>query len=870
MKYILIILLSIFVTACSDSLDESNGTVLPEPSPDSGIDNEIENPMTLPIEVIGDGGTIIVQNIEFTQSQIENATFLFLYANNLSYENKGSVSINDGPWISLNHVNEDIHVYNKETVYGGMQHGSMSSIRLYVSLEDVVVPSDDPEDNSKTPLVEGVNKFAFRFNFSDGISSGFRIFQLNLMDKKFNNLLNTNAIPMTNPTQWEAPEGYSDNASITAGRELWYNAQIWNHNLTKENLDCLSQQEINSLSEEDLNDITRALFPDLTDIEFDALSPFDKAVPILRCESIDVRSGIQATWYGNPVLASHRIKAKCTDCHTQDGRDLAYFSYSNKVIIEKAKFHNLTEEQGNQIAAYIRSLDVPSYGRPWNPPYQPGASIAFQPVDQWAAGAGIDDVLADDDEMRPYLFPNGTGQINVNAFFDATKMHDTTSVPISLQLPDWARWLPLIHPKDAYGEFWETHTQDWLNPESKYQELRAFLANNSREELITKKAELFSQLNEFWRSFHFFFTTSASDTPSDYKDNLEFTGNWRNMDALADQYLASSNLGYSQMARTSLARLLAVKNFEIHQEFQLEDLALSLTIDPTKQTPRQWLTGINGAGYNVLQASPHFTSCHVAESHECRNFESQSKASGFYESNAWFELQLVLNPGNGWPNLNGPVNYGEHLQLLLDSTNNQDPDITGHYNQIRSDRELKSSQLPIRHETLRYYRALNTMYQTKSWEHGQDSAEKKDGFLLNQQGPWSFFGVTESWNLSAHGLKDWSARLNDIDDGLEVKVVNAMLTQLANQLSRPVNAPSTYYRATGIDMRFALDPKEKSEYVAPIENEYRWADRFWLLAEEWAQMGADPSRINAVIDWCEDAWPNMNWELRRPEAILAP
>ena len=77
-------------------------------------------------------------------------------------------------------------------------------------------------------------------------------------------------------------------------------------------------------------------------------------------------------------------------------KDLAYFSYSNNSIIERSKFHQLTEDEGKKIAAYIRSLDVLRHGRPWNPPYQPGKVIDKRPIEQWAAGAGIDAVLEND------------------------------------------------------------------------------------------------------------------------------------------------------------------------------------------------------------------------------------------------------------------------------------------------------------------------------------------------------------------------------------------------------------------------------------------------------------------------------------------
>src|SRR5215469_13543965 len=65
-------------------------------------------------------------------------------------------------------------------------------------------------------------------------------------------------------------------------------------------------------------------------------------------------------------------------------------------IVARSHFHGLTTLQGEQIASYIRSLPLPSPGRPWNPPYQPGPGLDKQPVWAWAAGAGLEWVLPND------------------------------------------------------------------------------------------------------------------------------------------------------------------------------------------------------------------------------------------------------------------------------------------------------------------------------------------------------------------------------------------------------------------------------------------------------------------------------------------
>ena len=60
----------------------------------------------------------------------------------------------------------------------------------------------------------------------------------------------------------------------------------------------------------------------------------------------------------SPLNSGRIIHASCADCHAQDGRDLKYFNYSNASIQARSVFHGLTPTQGEQIASFVRSLDL--------------------------------------------------------------------------------------------------------------------------------------------------------------------------------------------------------------------------------------------------------------------------------------------------------------------------------------------------------------------------------------------------------------------------------------------------------------------------------------------------------------------------------
>jgi hypothetical protein len=119
----------------------------------------------------------------------------------------------------------------------------------------------------------------------------------------------------------------------------------------------------------------------------------------------------------------------CARCHANSGADLQYYAFSNHSIVERAMFHRFTREEAEDIASYIRSLDVARVGRPYQAPFQPGANNVG------AAGASHDAVLADDAAFTK------TGVVSF-APWESAGAVDTFRVPTAVQAPTWLRWLP--------------------------------------------------------------------------------------------------------------------------------------------------------------------------------------------------------------------------------------------------------------------------------------------------------------------------------------------------------------------------------------------------------------------------------------------
>ncbi len=314
----------------------------------------------------------------------------------------------------------------------------------------------------------------------------------------------------------------------------------------------------------------------------------------------DIQAG-KTLWYTGaltvPVAGSTPtpIVAHCTDCHAQDGRDLKYFNYSNNSIQVRSMFHGLTAQQGNQIASYIRSLNIPNPGRPWNPPYQPGPGLDSLPVSQWAAGAGINSVLAKDADMLPYLMPGGS-----TANWAPSANLSAREVPVEVQLPDWNQWLPGVSPMDAWGSAFLTS-----DVYTGYQSIRANLVPNDATSYQSQAANIWTW-NLRDRAFLSPLTLPVTDP------------GWNN------PYYAETIFG------TRMWNM--VKHWEVFQEFGLEGMA-QVAFGPQADT-RAWYT-----------QEPFFASPNMIQTPQ-NSVGNGLLITWYYTSFAWYHVQLILNYSN--------------------------------------------------------------------------------------------------------------------------------------------------------------------------------------------------------------------------------
>jgi len=498
---------------------------------------------TLPLEVMGAAGATVPVSVSIPAgSNLNGQVQLWLQVHGLKYETEASVQVNGGAWTPIN--TSTVTLQGNGALYGGIG-GGFSTLKLTLNL---------PQGSITT----GTNTLVFRFNGTDGITSGFRVLNLNILDPSGNQLVPAGSFTQDDPSTWQPP--LNDTADIQAGQTLWRTASL--------------------------------------------------------------------------VTPSGAIQAHCADCHAQDGRDLKYFNYSNFSIEARAMFHGLTQQQGQQIASYIRwlSAPAPSNARPWNPPYQPGPGQSTVPVVNWSAGAGLDAVLDQDSEMLSYLMPGGS-----TAAWAGNARLNANEIPIPFQLMDWNQWLPQIHPIDVYGA---AFTSSALN--QGYLQIRSMLIPNnaaSYQNVVTNSAW------PYWLNNGGILGGPSPDATDPRWSNPNFVRQWR-----------------------SLPLWGLVKFWELNQEFGLEGMAPAVfnnaqlaqqtfSIPPgTPSWDRGWFTSIPffaGPGIGkVPRPSP--------------GIGNGTVMAHIYQSWAWYNLQLLVNDaGIDWPYAMGyPTN-----DLTWDSQN---------------------------------------------------------------------------------------------------------------------------------------------------------------------------------------------------------
>jgi len=160
----------------------------------------------LPIEVVGENGTIATLTFDVPAGRAVEARSLWMQIHNLAYPDMASVQLNETAWVPLN--NSTVNVAEPGKSYGGIG-GGFSTLKMTLPLPPRAV-------------VEGANTLRFRFNRSDGVVSGFRVLAFNLLAADSSPVLEPNAFVQEDPGAWQPPLP----GGAQAGEALWHNAPL--------------------------------------------------------------------------------------------------------------------------------------------------------------------------------------------------------------------------------------------------------------------------------------------------------------------------------------------------------------------------------------------------------------------------------------------------------------------------------------------------------------------------------------------------------------------------------------------------------------------------------------------------------------------
>jgi hypothetical protein len=541
-------------------------------------------------------------------------------------------------------------------------------------------------------------------------------------------------------------------------------------------------------------------------------------------DAADIAAG-KTLWYTAQLmdLSGHLIFARCTNCHFTDGGDLKYFNYSNLAIKARSMAHGLTGLQGEQIASYIRSIDLKlpagvtqkDLGRPWNPPFQPGPGLDAKPQIEWPAGAGVEWALDSDSQTLAYMFPNGLASPDAAARVDADAMLNQREIPVALQLPDWNHWLPVIHPLDSPFAVHPTSDiyTDFANSKfmQGYDHMKADFSNSATlNSLITQSHNnlitvtngssacpggIDAELNIWWPFYLFtvgtnntFYLTADKTTPS-----LDFM---------------------------STRQLYAVKQMELHLEYGLFDRA------------RDAYPYNNGRAflYNdwlAFGVSPHVS----ANAQFLYPFDSPIKEQ--YLATAWYETQRIINPGNKVAHAGGPIDF-----------NYQSPHVVG-----------LSLLSGVPHGYMLAIDEFTSLQQASSppyaWERCDDHSSGQLLYAPKNSMPSRLIFEPALDCIGPDYLGFDPADWRDLD-ALFVNAFADKMAQRPNFASWPrlgSVTPGSSYVPT---LNTATTDSCSSNDISVPDNTYQ-------SLQYMGQLGVDPAVIQRLADWGAGLWPLANW-----------
>ncbi len=171
--------------------------------------------ITLPIEVLSPSINSYTVPVDFVlKEDASEADRIFLKVHRPVYRDvsvnpqrgaKMSIRLNEGPWIDI--TNDNVSCFAQEKSFGGL-NGAYHTVRMTVPISNAV---------------SGMNTLRFRYNGTDGLTTGFRVLRFNVRNGR-NNLIPASEFVEDNPSNWKPI--FNDAKRIAEGKSLWLSKQL--------------------------------------------------------------------------------------------------------------------------------------------------------------------------------------------------------------------------------------------------------------------------------------------------------------------------------------------------------------------------------------------------------------------------------------------------------------------------------------------------------------------------------------------------------------------------------------------------------------------------------------------------------------------
>lgn len=734
-------------------------------------------------------------------------------------------------WIPV--TDATVQPADPERIQGGLHHGGMYTTRISLKFDAATM--------SRLVASPRSNRVQFRFNGTEGETNGYRVLNAQLQDRQGRTL-------STNPVQ-HADIGLQK----TAGRLLTEDAKAG-------------------------------------DVLWHAQDRLLKSSIVRR-----------------------PIRAACASCHAADGRDLQYFNYSNNAIVQRSRFHGLSETQGRQIAAYLRfsQRHVPHVPRaaPWQPPYQPGPGSDLRTPVEWAAGAGLGAVLDTPLQAAQALFGKridnqvlSLTQAEVDHVMNSGATLNTRDIAIALQLPDWNAWLPSVHPMDIWPANAAAPTGSFetggrfsaggaAHPNGHALKIDAWLAANRNPNGLygdwshltpAQRATIQSTFRGVgWEAYRFLGGGRGDHIAASGEYGAQ-VGASRLTALAAPASVARDPAAFSrsamiERATASVLQWNAVRQWGWAHQYGLEGNQRHFL--GTHDVARGTWTGrgeVRGWPFNTV--SVFFLAPHMLYQQERNSsnavtrewvfaWERDNKVGSYYRSNAWYQLQMVLNPGaqdifSNYPmDWNYQVNFNHVLAKAIGRATPQAANLAlaHHVRNVQS------------HVKLAQY--VNNAFALNAPDPAAPNDIWKNRGMLSRATALKYVAPSHDYLLDFGrnpGDRSPYRDLDGLSPGLYGKVVNGALAQFNTLYA---STPAANWRRCDPDnvtfgvresyasFRFCLDrtrsalPRDAAGYRMNGGGLNTTDQMMQYSLWQATELQAEPARLRTYADWINRMWP---------------